>query len=147
VTDAGAAPGPGPSDAPVPRGGREPAPPKPGVEGLKAIADLAKQIISLGSALLGLTVTFADKFRPAGPSGAALSPPPELLIAWGCYIAATVFAILILMGVAGSLNEIDRTEREEDPRRGHLKGWGILLLLSFGAGLGFTAAAGHSAIG
>jgi hypothetical protein len=119
---------------------------KPGVEGLKAVADLAKQIITLGSALIGVTVTFADKFHAHEEGKTALPPPPELIYAWVAYIVSVFFAVFTLMAVAGSMNEIDRTGAEKHPERTNTKVWGFPMLISFVVGLALTAVAGCQAM-
>jgi hypothetical protein len=117
----------------------------PGVEGLKAVADLAKQIITLGSALIGVTVTFADKFH-AHETGKPVPPPPALNYAWTAYIASVLFAVLTLMAVAGSMNEIDVTGTEKHPERTNTKVWGFPMLFTFVIGLALTAIAGCQAM-
>lgn len=119
---------------------------KRGAEGLKATADLAKQIITVGSALITATVTFADKFRDT-PSSTPLATPTALMLAWGAYLASAAFAVWTLMAVTGSLNELDRTGAETNETRANSGIPGALMLLSFFAGLALTAAAGFDAIG
>ena len=118
---------------------------KRGAEGLKATADLAKQIITLGSALITATVTFADKFRDTATS-IPLAPPPTLMWAWGAYLFSAGFAVWTLMAVTGSLNELDRTGTETNGTRANSGIPGALMLVSFLVGLLFTAVAGYGAI-
>ena len=118
----------------------------PGVEGLKSTADFAKQIITLGSALIAVTATFADKFREEVTSEVALPPPPQLAWAWIAFLISILFALLMLMAVTGSLNEIDRTGSEKDPTRTNTKVWAYPMLVSFLVGLVLTAIAGWDAI-
>jgi len=119
---------------------------KPGIEGLKSIAELAKQIITLGSALIGVTVTFADKFREVATPGVRLAASPLLGWAWIAFVASILFAVLTLMAVTGSLNEIDQMGSESQPERGNTKIWAAPMLLSFLIGLILTAIAGWGAV-
>lgn len=118
----------------------------PGVEGLKAVADLAKQIITLDTAIIGVTVTFADKFQKSVAGKVVTVAPSQLGAAWVAYVLSVLFAVLTLMAVAGSMNEIDTTKRETNPKRLNTKVWGALMLISFLIALAFTTAAGWQAI-
>lgn len=118
---------------------------EPGVEGLKAVADLAKQIIALGSALIGVTVTFAEKFQAKLANGAVVVPP-QLAWAWISYVLSVFFAVLTLMAVTGSMNEIDTTGQETNPKRTNSKIWGWPMIGFFVIGLALTAIAGCTAM-
>jgi membrane-anchored glycerophosphoryl diester phosphodiesterase (GDPDase) len=118
----------------------------PGIEGLKAVADLAKQIITLDTAIIGVTVTFADKFQKTIGGKSVTIAPSQLGAAWIAYVLSVLFAVFTLMAVAGSMNEIDTTRAETNSNRLNTKLWGGLMLASFLIALAFTAAAGWQAI-
>jgi hypothetical protein len=73
-------------------------------KGLEFAADLAKQIITLATGGIALTLTFAEKFDPDG--SAPVSVGVAMLWAWGCYVLSVVGAIWLLMALSGSANEV-----------------------------------------
>jgi hypothetical protein len=73
-------------------------------KGLEFAADLAKQIITLSTGAIALTLTFAEKFDPDGK--APVSVGAAMLWAWGFYVLSVVGAIWFLMALSGSANEI-----------------------------------------
>jgi hypothetical protein len=79
-------------------------------EGIKAAADLDRQIITLSTGAVAFTVTFLDNFkRPAGAApGAVLTLPDGLYVAWILFGLAIFFAIFDLMGLTGTLDALDR---------------------------------------
>jgi hypothetical protein len=75
-------------------------------DGLKSAADLTKQIISLSTGVIALTVTFIDKTH-GSPDHANVIPTP-LSIAWILFGLTIVAAIWTLGAVTGSLDALDR---------------------------------------
>ena len=71
-------------------------------EGVKAAADIAKQMITLSTGAVAFTVTFLDKFT-AHAAGEAISLPWALFVAWGCFGASIIFSVWTLMGITGTL--------------------------------------------
>lgn len=80
----------------------------PKVEGLKAAADLAKQLVTLSVAMIGLTITFLkDIVAPASPAGSREVSWP-ILTAWGGFTLCILAAIATMIGVCGSMTVLDR---------------------------------------
>src|SRR5262245_39810598 len=73
-------------------------------EGLKAAADMTKQIITLSTGVLAITITFLEKIVHA-PSPPV---PRSLLAAWVLFGLAILFAIVTLAAVTGTLDALDR---------------------------------------
>ncbi len=119
------------------------------VEGLKAAADTTKQIITLSTGIMALTVTFAKEFKVG--SG-ALSVPGTLQISWLAFFLAILFAILTLMAVTGSLSQIDRSTDEQaqralaDCNASNIRLPAIAMIICFLVGLALTAIVGSSVI-
>ena len=80
----------------------------PQIEGLKAAMDTAKQIITLSTGVIALTVTFLEKIVQPSVAGAARNVPWPLVVAWIVFGLAIVFAIWTLMALTGTLNAMDR---------------------------------------
>jgi len=76
-------------------------------EGLKAQADIAKQMITLCSGAVGFTVTFVDKFTANSP-GHPAKIPLSLYIAWALFGLDIIFALWTLMAITGTLDVLDR---------------------------------------
>lgn len=110
------------------------------IEGLKAAADIAKQIITLSTGSVAFTITFLDKFQIRGKDQFA-TVPLALYIAWVLFGVAILFALLHLMGITGSLESIDRKANgwslsthqaaAADGGTEHLRWPGILMLAFF----------------
>jgi hypothetical protein len=77
------------------------------MEGLKAALDTTKQIITLSTAVIALTVTFLEKIVQPLASGAR-HVPPTLKVSWIGFGLAILFAVWTLMAVTGTLNSLDR---------------------------------------
>lgn len=94
----------------------------PKVEGLKAGADLAKQLVTLSVAMIGLTITFLkDIVSPAAPTGSREVGWP-ILIAWSGFSLCLFAAIATMIGVCGSLTILDRLSMKL-PVKGKHKGF------------------------
>jgi hypothetical protein len=66
-------------------------------------SDLSKQLITLSTGIIALTITFAkDILGPAKKPANFL-----LLISWICYLLSIVFGIWCLMALTGTLAPID----------------------------------------
>jgi hypothetical protein len=81
---------------------------KPQIEGLKAAMDTAKQIITLSTGVIALTVTFLEKIVQPSLASAARNVPWPLSVAWIVFGLAIVFAVWTLMALTGTLNAMDR---------------------------------------
>jgi hypothetical protein len=94
-------------------------PESPRLEGLKAAADLAKQIVSLSTGFVALTVTFLKDVIPPDTTGARHVSLP-LTVSWTCFVLAILAALMTLMAVTGSMAALERRcsgEAGEDDRR------------------------------
>ena len=76
-------------------------------EGLKAAADMTKQIITLSTGVIALTVTFLEKITQVTASGSR-SVPGTLFAAWVLFGMAILLAIVTLGAVTGTLDALDR---------------------------------------
>src|SRR3954454_16807786 len=80
---------------------------RPQAEGLKAALELTKQIITLSTGVIALTITFLEKIvQPTTATGRHV--PWSLLAAWIFFGLAIAAAVWTLMAVTGSLNALDR---------------------------------------
>lgn len=77
------------------------------VEGFKAAAEIAKQIIALSTGAVAFTVTFLEKFTHPAPNK-VLAVPPGLYVGWVLFGLTVLFAMWNLMAITGSLEAIDR---------------------------------------
>lgn len=110
------------------------------IEGLKAQADIAKQIIALSTGAVAFTVTFIEKFTHAD-SGNAFQVPWGLYACWIMFGAAIIFSMWYLMAITGSIEAIDRKannwsltpaqQLSASGDTGNLKLPGILMVLAF----------------
>jgi hypothetical protein len=113
----------------------------PGIEGLKAANTLTAQVITVAAGLLAFTVTFAEKFTPAGKP---IALPTALKASWLCFAATIVFGFLTLMAVAGTLLQIDRGDAETNLKRTNIKMPALIMLALFLAGVISLMIAGWS---
>jgi hypothetical protein len=77
------------------------------IEGLKSAADTAKQILTLSTAVITLTVTLFDKLVPVPANNAARVVPSQLVVAWIALGISLIAALWTLMAITGSLDGID----------------------------------------
>jgi hypothetical protein len=68
--------------------------------------DVAKQLITLSTAIFALTLTFLKDTAGSHPHGKAF-----LEVAWGFYLASTLVGVFLLMTLAGN---IERPQRGTD---------------------------------
>jgi len=81
-------------------------------EGLKSASETAKQLISLSTGIIALTVTFVEKFKPA--SAKVPTVPATLQLAWGSFVFVILFGIMTLMAITGVLNNVDNAKGGPD---------------------------------
>ena len=109
------------------------------IEGLKAQADIAKQIIGLSTGAVAFTVTFIEKFTTG--TDKTLTAPVGLYICWSLFGVAIIFAMWYLMAVTGSIEAVDRKkngwpmtpaqEQSANGDSGNLKFPGVAMVLAF----------------
>jgi hypothetical protein len=117
-------------------------------EGLKSAADVAKQIITLSTGVIAVTLAFFDKIQGDTPS----SLVHGLIVAsWIVFVLTILAAIVTLQGVTTSLDYLDRIENGEvHPAPAHtpgayddeVKGPAIAMIILFVLALALTAIAG-----
>ena len=80
------------------------------MEGLKAALETTKQIITLSTGVITLTVTFLEKIvQPTAAEGRHV--PGTLKAGWICFGLAIWCAVWTLMAITGSMNALDRQAR------------------------------------
>ncbi len=89
-----------------------------GIEGLKAANTLTSQVITVAAGLIAFTVTFAEKFTPAGK---AISLPFAMKVSWICFGLTVIVGFWTLMAIAGTLLEIDRDGSESNSSRSNIQ--------------------------
>jgi heme A synthase len=77
-------------------------------EGLKAAADTTKQIITLATGVIALTVTFLEKIVQPQSGSAGRIVPWTMFAAWVLFGLAILAAVITLGAVTGTLDAIDR---------------------------------------
>lgn len=125
------------------------------MEGLKAALEITKQVITLASAIVALTVTFLEKIEQP-QAGAARYVPSTLKIAWICFGVATILAMWTLMALTGTLSALDRDSRKLQLSDSQLEATqnladganirvpAVLMLLVFASGIILVIASGFS---
>lgn len=81
------------------------------MDGLKTALETTKQIITLSTGVITLTLTFLEKIV-AFQGGVGRHVPDTLKIGWICFGFAIAFAVWTLMAITGSLNALDRKARQ-----------------------------------
>jgi hypothetical protein len=77
------------------------------MDGLKAALETTKQIITLATGVIALTITFLEKIVQVVP-GSSRDVPFAIKGAWIAFGFSIVFAIWTLMAITGSMNALDR---------------------------------------
>lgn len=104
-------------------------------------ADLTKQLITLATGLIALTITFSKDFVKTSP----LNARPFAYWAWYCFLASIAMGILTLSALTGNLGRATATNPP------NLYGpvvtlFSVLQFLTFGAGLILTVIFGVMSI-
>jgi len=106
-----------------------------GTDGLKLAADLTKQVITLSTGIVALTMTFAEKLGKQVDSTICI--PVTLKISWACLALALLFSVWTLMGITGTLVALDEG-RDPNPERSNIKLPSLLMMATFALGLGLV---------
>jgi hypothetical protein len=110
-------------------------------KGLEFAADLAKQVITIATGTLALTVTFAEKFDSDGLPPIAV--PYSMIVAWIFYVASIMGAILLMMAAAGSANALANGDlKAGNIMNANTKWPAIVMIAAFFVALVATAYAG-----
>lgn len=126
---------------------------KHSIEGLKATSEVAKQLITLSTGLIAITVTFLEKIVFPVATGARVVPW-TMFVAWLLFGLAVVTGVMTLLGVTGTLDAIDRqlnglstSDEQQAAIAGQAYGrnivnWSLSMILLFLAGVAFTIVTG-----
>lgn len=101
--------------------------------------DTTKQIITLSTAMLGLTITFSKTFTPEGQT---VSLPCTLLIAWVLYGVTIFSGVWTLMAITGTLNNQRESPNSPDANANNIRIPALVMVLSFFLAIVFTIATG-----
>lgn len=108
--------------------------------GADSAAELTKQLITLSTGLMALTVTFADKFTVPNT---AISVPSTLAVAWVAFILTVLFGIWSQMAITGTINAAALSATTPDVDTPNIRIPAILMIAAFFVGLVFTTIAGY----
>lgn len=123
------------------------------MEGLKTALETTKQVITLSTGVITLTVTFIEKIVEP-QTGMTRHVPGTLKVGWICFGLAIVFAVWTLMAITGSMNALDRQARQlplnPDQKRAtetladglNIRLPAVLMLLFFAVGIALVIASG-----
>jgi hypothetical protein len=110
------------------------------IEGPKAEAENAKQMIALSTGAVAFTVTFLEKFRPHA-EGRPVPLPTGLYVAWVLFGLTIALALWYLMALTGTISAIGRKEngwdlspaaqKSVDGDDGNTQLPGLLMIVSF----------------
>lgn len=101
-------------------------------KGLDRAYETTKQIITLSTGIVALTVTFAKEFKVSSND---LSVPLSLKLSWLLYCASVILAVWTLMAITGTLNELDRGGIETNQNRTNIRIPAVLMFAAFVGGI------------
>ena len=81
------------------------------LEGPKAEAENAKQIITLSTGAVAFTVTFLEKFK-THTEGSPVQLPSGLYVAWVLFGLTIGFALWYLMALTGNISAVGRRDNK-----------------------------------
>ena len=123
------------------------------MEGLKTALETTKQIITLSTGVITLTVTFLEKIvQPQVETGRHV--PCTLKIAWICFGFAIASGVWTFLAITGSINALDRQARQlsltDDQKKAtetlaygtNIRFPALLMLLFFAVGTALVIATG-----
>jgi len=89
-------------------------------EGLKAGAELAKQLITLSVGMIALTITFLkDIAQPETVAHSARTVSCWMMTAWVFYVLCILVALATLTGICGTLTVLDRLAMKLEIKPSH----------------------------
>lgn len=103
--------------------------------GTESAAETTKQIVALSTGMIGLTITFAEKFE----AGIRL-----LKFSWVAFGLAAALAVWTLMSITGEDNDASLKNRTPNANRTSIIIPALLMLLAFVVAMGLAIAAGLS---
>jgi hypothetical protein len=100
--------------------------------------DTTKQLLTLATGIIAVSITFAKDFVKEVPPGAT----PWAIAAWGCLLASVLFGLWALLALTGSLEPTGRPTAAVS-----IRGWNVRLpaalqILAFFGGLLLTVVFG-----
>ncbi len=103
--------------------------------------EVTKQLITLATAVIALTITFAKDFIGTVPEGTRSTA----LWAWGCFLGSVFFGVWTLMAMTGTLDASDKTK---PPSIFGINIWvpSVLQIVLFLIGLGLTITFGWRSV-
>ena len=108
------------------------------LESIKFAGDLTKQLITLSTAILTLTASYAKTMSSGTPVGNR-----SLRVAWGAYLASIVFGVWVLMALTGVL-AIGTKGADPVVYESSIRWPAVLQILTFVAATGAIARYGSS---
>lgn len=87
-------------------------------DGLKSIQETTKLLVTLLTALIGFTVTFAGKFAPGTVD---FSIGPLVIGSWVASGVSVLMAVWTLLAVAGTMLQIDKGGSLSNPEMTNIK--------------------------
>jgi hypothetical protein len=124
--------------------GESPREPPKTPKALDLAADLVKQVITLSTAVMAFTATFAKQFSPPGKG--IPSVPGALKYSWIFFIVAIFFGIMMLMTIVGTANRIEASQPSAGTNSPNVRLFGGLTMTAFFIALALTITAGFSTI-
>lgn len=114
--------------------------------GTDAAAETTKQLITLSTALIGLTVTFLDKFRSQAPDGtkASIEKLWQIELSWLAFGVVILTGLWTLMAITGEIDEATLQGRDPSAMRSNIRIPATLMVLAFLTGMCFVIAGGFS---
>ena len=100
--------------------------------GLDRAYETTKQVITLSTGIIALTVTFAKEFKV---SDTDLTVPFSLKISWLFYCASVIFGVWTLMAITGTLHELDRGGAELNEGGRNIRIPAGLMMVTFVGGI------------
>ena len=95
------------------------------------ITEMTKQLLTLASAILTLTIAFAKDILKPAPSKHAID---LIQWSWGLYLLSIVCGILTLGTVAGTLANAANAQKTANPKQNSIRFFMCLQLVAFGFG-------------
>jgi hypothetical protein len=116
-------------------------------DGAEAAAETTKQIVTLATAVIGLTVTFADEFRTVTDAAVPLEAHWSLKAAWLAHGIAIVLGVWTLMAITGIQNAAALSTTVPDANATSVRIPALLMIVAFAAGMIFVIVAGFVRFG
>ncbi|WP_156624116.1 hypothetical protein [Ensifer sp. Root558] len=103
--------------------------------GTESAAETTKQIITLSTGMIGLTITFAEKFQ----AGTSL-----LKVSWVAFGIAIALSVWTLMSITGEENRATIANEVPDADRSSITIPALLMIVGFVVAMGLAIGAGFS---